>query len=100
MVDAMLIVGALLLILAYVFVVRIYVAYLMARNRYRDPLGWVLLSLLFSPLLTWIFLLIVGDDKDTRDRAERLDRYDRNNEWRHHDEETRYRKSSYEDNTH
>lgn len=32
----------------------------MAENRNRDPLGWVLLSLLVSPLLTWIILLIVG----------------------------------------
>lgn len=100
MAEAMIIVGALLLILAYVFVVRIYIAYLMARNRYRDPLGWVLLSLLFSPLLTWIFLLIVGDDKDARDREELINRYDRDNEWRRHDEETHYRNSSYEDNTH
>ena len=32
----------------------------MAENRNRDPLGWVLLSLLVSSLLTWIILLIVG----------------------------------------
>jgi uncharacterized membrane-anchored protein len=35
----------------------------MARNRHRDPLGWVLLSLFVSPLLTWIILFIVGDKK-------------------------------------
>lgn len=32
----------------------------MAENRNRDPLGWVLLSLFVSPILTWIILLIVG----------------------------------------
>lgn len=35
----------------------------MAKNRHRDPLGWILLSLFVSPLLTWIILLIVGDSK-------------------------------------
>ena len=45
------------------FFIRIYIAYRMAKNRHRDPLGWVLLSFCFSPLLTWIILLIVGDDK-------------------------------------
>ena len=94
------IVLVLIAIVAYVFIVRIYIAYLMARNRYRDPLGWVLLSLFFSPLLTWIILLIVGDDNDARDREERLNRYERDNKWRRHDEETRYLRSSYEDNTH
>lgn len=43
------------------FVIRIYIAYRMAKNRHRDPLGWVLLSFFFSPLLTWIVLLIAGD---------------------------------------
>lgn len=32
----------------------------MAENRNREPLGWVLLSIFVSPLLTWIILLIVG----------------------------------------
>jgi hypothetical protein len=35
----------------------------MAKNRHRDPLGWILLSLFVSPLLTWIILLIAGDSK-------------------------------------
>ena len=33
----------------------------MAKNRHRDPLGWILLSVFISPLLTWIILLNVGD---------------------------------------
>ena len=43
------------------FIIRIYIAYRMAKNRHRDPLGWVLLSFFVSPLMTWIILLIVGD---------------------------------------
>ena len=46
-----------------VFFIRIYIAYRMAKNRHRDPLGWVLLSFFFSPLFTWLALLIVGDSK-------------------------------------
>lgn len=46
-----------------VYLLRIHIAYRMAKNRHRDPLGWVLLSFFFSPLLTWIILLIVGDSK-------------------------------------
>lgn len=98
--DTGLIIVALLLIGIYVFVVRILIAYLMALSRHRDPLGWVLLSLFFSPLLTWIILLIVGDDNDARDKEERLARYERDQECRRHDKETRYLNSSYEDNTH
>ena len=47
--------------LLWAFFIRIYIAYRMAKNRHRDPLGWVLLSFFFSPVLTWIVLLIVGD---------------------------------------
>ena len=43
------------------FFIRFYIAYRMAKNRHRDPLGWVLLSFFVSPLMTWIILLIVGD---------------------------------------
>ena len=47
------------------YLLRIHIAYRMAKNRHRDPLGWVLLSFFFSPLLTWIILLIVGDSKSS-----------------------------------
>ena len=47
--------------LLWAFFIRIYIAYRMAKNRRRDPLGWVLLSFFFSPLLAWIVLLIAGD---------------------------------------
>ena len=44
-----------------VYLVRIHIAYRMAKNRHRDPLGWVLLSIFVSPVLTWIILLIAGN---------------------------------------
>ena len=47
------------LLLAYL--IRIHIAYRMAKNRHRDPLGWFLLSLFVSPVLTWIILLIAGN---------------------------------------
>ena len=50
-------------ILLVIYLIRIHIAYRMAKNRHRDPLGWVLLSLLVSPLMTWIILLIAGDAK-------------------------------------
>lgn len=46
------------------FLYRIYIAYRMAKNRHRDPLGWTLLSFFFSPIITWIILLVVGDAKE------------------------------------
>ena len=98
--NSLIIVAAALLALAYVFVVRIYIAYLMAKGRHRDPVGWVLLSVFVSPLLTWIILLIAGDDKSALEREERLNRYEREDEWRRHDDKTRYLRSSYEDYTH
>ena len=52
-----------LLALLFVYFIRIHIAYRMAVNRHRDPLGWALLSFFVSPLLTWIFLLLVGDQR-------------------------------------
>ena len=49
--------------LGVLYLVRIHIAWRMAKVRHRDPLGWVLLSLFVSPVLTWIILLIVGDMK-------------------------------------
>lgn len=49
--------------LALVYYVYIGITLRMARKRHRDPLGWILLSLFVSPLLTWIILLVVGDAK-------------------------------------
>ena len=51
--------GLLALLVIYFF--RIHIAYRMAVNRHRDPLGWALLSFFVSPVLTWIILLIAGD---------------------------------------
>ena len=47
----------------FTFVYRVYIAYRMAVNRHREPIGWVLLSFCFSPILTWVILLIAGDEK-------------------------------------
>lgn len=49
--------------LALVYYVYIGITLKMAKNRNRDPLGWILLSIFVSPLLTWIILLIVGNAK-------------------------------------
>ena len=60
--DVLLIILAIAAGLGLVYLLRIHIAYRMAKNRHRDPLGWVLLSFFFWPLLTWIILLIVGDN--------------------------------------
>ena len=59
--GTLLVYACLVLILLIVFFFRIYIAYRMAKNRHRDPLGWALFSFFVSPILTWIILLIVGD---------------------------------------
>ena len=64
--DVLLIILAIAAGLGLVYLLRIHIAYRMAKNRHRDPLGWVLLSFFFSPLLTWIILLIVGDNPSSR----------------------------------
>lgn len=51
--------------LGVLYLVRIHIAWRMAKDRHRDPLGWVLLSLFVSPVLTWIILLIVGDAQNS-----------------------------------
>lgn len=50
--------------LGVLYLVRIHIAWRMAKDRHRDPLGWVLLSLCVSPVLAWIILLIVGDHQN------------------------------------
>lgn len=57
----MLIAACAVISLLVVYFFRIHIAYRMAANRHRDPLGWALLSFFVSPVLTWIILLIVGD---------------------------------------
>ena len=59
--NILLIILGIAAVLCFAYFIRIHIAYRMAKNRHRDPLGWVLLSFFFSPLLTWIILLIVGD---------------------------------------
>lgn len=60
-------VSLIIALLGLVYYTYIHIAYRMAKNRHRDPLGWVLLSFLFSPLLTWIILLIAGDNSSHSD---------------------------------
>lgn len=57
--------GAVVALLGLLYLIRIHIAYRMAKNRHRAPAGWVLLSLFFDPLLTWIILLIIGDSNKT-----------------------------------
>lgn len=64
--EILLIILVIIAALGLAYLLRIHIAYRMAKNRHRDPLGWVLLSFFFSPLLTWIILLIVGDDTSSR----------------------------------
>lgn len=64
--SAFLTICGLIIGLGLVYLFRIHIAYRMAKKRHRDPLGWVLLSFFFSPLLTWIILLIVGDTNAPR----------------------------------
>ena len=59
--SLLLIIGGGIISLLFVYLIRIHIAYRMAVNRNRDPLGWVLLSFFFSPLLTWIVLLFAGN---------------------------------------
>ena len=47
-------------VIAFFYWIYIGITWKMAKSRHRDPLGWVLLSILVSPPLTWIILLIAG----------------------------------------
>lgn len=68
--NALLVVAVTMVTVGIIYLLRIHVALQMARNRHRKALGWVLLSFFFSPLLTWIILLIVGDSRDQYNRPE------------------------------
>ena len=52
-----------IVVLYLVYLIWIKIAYKMAKNRHRDPLGWVLLSIFVSPVLAWIILALAGDQK-------------------------------------
>lgn len=47
--------------LVFVYYLYIGITSNMAKKRHRDPLGWVLLSFVISPIWVWIILLIAGD---------------------------------------
>ena len=55
---------AVIAVLAFVYWLYIHITYRMAKKRHRDTLGWVLLSIFVSPLLTWIILLLAGDSNN------------------------------------
>ncbi len=64
--KVLLLISAVAAVLGLIYLFRIHIAYRMAKNRHRDPVAWVLLSFFFSPLLTWIILLVVGDSDTSR----------------------------------
>lgn len=59
-------IGIFSLFLIYLFHIRIPIN--MAKKRRRDPLGWVLLSFVISPLLVYIILLCVGNSSSGKNR--------------------------------
>ena len=50
-------------VLVFLYYVYIGITLKMAKDRNRDPLGWILLSIFVSPFLTWIILYFVEDAK-------------------------------------
>ena len=54
-------IGLIVIGVLLIYLVRIHIAYKMAKNRHRDPIAWALLSFFVSPLLTWVLLLIFGN---------------------------------------
>lgn len=64
-----LIVGLALIALAITVSIILYVLVaVMAKKRNRSVIGWVLLSLLATPVITIIILLVIGKDEDPIDR--------------------------------
>lgn len=57
----------------------IYLTYKMAKNRYRDPVLWILLAFVTSPIIAWIALLIAGEDELRKKQYEDLERERSNN---------------------
>lgn len=45
--EVLLIILVIAAVLGLVYLLRIHIAYRMAKNRHRDPLGWMLLSFFF-----------------------------------------------------
>ncbi len=67
-------VGGIVALLALVFVLWLYIFLpaSMATSRGRSALGWVVLTLMFSPIITVIALLVLGPTVETvlaRERA-------------------------------
>jgi uncharacterized membrane-anchored protein len=56
----------------YVFLIRFYIAYRMAKNRHRNVLLWVLLSIFVSPIAVWIALAALGEKKEGEDETIKL----------------------------
>ncbi|MCV2448977.1 hypothetical protein [Paracoccus sp. DMF] len=67
MVDTLLLIVFLLASLFFVFWLYILLPAGMAAKRGRSAFGWVLLSILFSPILACLLLWLLGDDPNQRE---------------------------------
>ena len=52
----------------------IYITYKMAKKRYRDPVLWLILSFVASPIIAWLGLWIVGEDSLRKKQYEELEK--------------------------
>lgn len=69
------VIGVLIIILGIAITVGcIYITYQMARNRYRDPVLWLILAFVASPIIAWLGLYIVGEDEIRKKQYEELKR--------------------------
>ena len=69
------VIGVLMIILGIAITVGcIYITYKMAKNRYRDPVLWLILAFVASPIIAWLGLYIVGEDEIRKKQYEELER--------------------------
>ncbi len=67
MIDTLLLIALVLASLFFVFWLYILLPAGMANDRGRSAFGWVLLSILFSPILACLLLWLLGDDPNQKE---------------------------------
>ena len=68
-------IGVLVIVLGIAITVGcVYITYKMAKNRYRDPVLWLILAFVASPIIAWLGLYIVGEDEIRKKQYEELEK--------------------------
>ena len=70
------------IIILFVYVAFIYGVYKLAKSKNRDPGGWILASIIISPIITLVVLAIMQKLPGTKKRIKKKKKSIKKNKWK------------------